>query len=113
MVILSNEHAVLYLYLLVEWGTMEANLRCFSERLRRLLAGEEEVMVLDAAAKEYIQNLRRDIEIIAYFLTGHQYELIELPPGSFVAELFMREINYLVRKCEKVINTLANANGWK
>lgn len=92
---------------------MEANLRCFSERLRRLLAGEEEVMVLDAAAKEYIQNLRRDIEIIAYFLTGHQYELIELPPGSFVAELFMREINYLVRKCEKVINTLANANGWK
>lgn len=46
---------------------MEASLRCFSERLRRLLAGEEEVMVLDAAAKEYIQNLRRDIEIIAYF----------------------------------------------
>ncbi|KAH9669543.1 Disease resistance protein RPP13 [Citrus sinensis] len=92
---------------------MDINLGLFSERLRRLLAGEEGT--LPDAAKEGIQNLHTEIEVVTSWLRDYDYDLAWLLMQIGAAaedqihstdlKAIMKEINRFAYESEKVIDT--------
>ncbi|KAH9718135.1 Disease resistance protein RPP13 [Citrus sinensis] len=92
---------------------MDINLGLFSERLRRLLAGEEGT--LPDAAKEEIQNLHTEIEVVTSWLRDYDYDLAWLLMQIGAAaedqihstdlKAIMKEINRFAYESEKVIDT--------
>ena len=94
---------------------MDINFRLFSERLRRVLAGEE--VTLPDAAKQPIQNLHAEVEIVTSWLSEFEYETswlllekmghggIKIPDLATV----MDEINCFTYESERVIDTFINS----
>ncbi|KAK9209160.1 hypothetical protein WN944_001524 [Citrus x changshan-huyou] len=94
---------------------MDIKFRLFSERLRRVLAGEE--VKLPDAAKQPVQNLHAEIEIVTSWLSEFECETscllreklghgeIENPDLATV----MDEINCFTYESEKVIDTFINS----
>jgi len=90
---------------------MDINFRLFSERLRRVLAGEE--VTLPDAAKQPIHNLHAEVEIVTSWLSEFEDDIsclrmqkmghreIENPNLATV----MDEINCFTYESEKVIDT--------
>ncbi|XP_052287169.1 disease susceptibility protein LOV1-like isoform X2 [Citrus sinensis] len=96
---------------------MDVHLGLLSERLKRLLAGEEGT--LPVAAKEHIQKLQSGIESISYSLQA-DYKvdltrlLLQIDAEADISlsnlELILREIKYLVHESERAIDTFIMSN---
>ncbi|GAY44290.1 hypothetical protein CUMW_081060 [Citrus unshiu] len=96
---------------------MDVHLGLLSERLKRLLAGEEGT--LPVAAKEHIQKLQSGIESISYSLQA-DYKvdltrlLLQIDAEDDISlsnlELILREIKYLVHESERAIDTFIMSN---
>ncbi|KAH9803598.1 putative disease resistance RPP8-like protein 2 [Citrus sinensis] len=91
---------------------MDIQFRLFSERLRRLLSGEE--VTLPDAAKQLAQNLHTEIEIVTSLLrdyeceiAGHLVNIIVEEEESNSPDLhaIMEEINSFAYESEKVVDT--------
>ncbi|KAK9180486.1 hypothetical protein WN943_029695 [Citrus x changshan-huyou] len=94
---------------------MDINIRLFSERLRRVLAGEE--VTLPDAAKQPIHNFHAEIEIVTSLLRDFEDDIscllvqkigdleIDNPDLATV----MDEINCFAYESEKVIDTFINS----
>lgn len=90
---------------------MDVNIGLLSERLRRLLVGEEGT--LRDAAKERIQNLQTEIEIVSLLLRDHVSRFTwilfinQAGQGSVCSDIvaIMKEINDFVRKSDKFFDT--------
>ncbi|KAH9763975.1 Disease resistance RPP8-like protein 3 [Citrus sinensis] len=94
---------------------MDINIRLFSERLRRVLAGEE--VTLPDAAKQPIHNFHAEIEIVTSLLRDFEDDIscllvqkigdleIDNPDLATV----MDEINCFAYESEKVIGTFINS----
>ncbi|KAK9180478.1 hypothetical protein WN943_029687 [Citrus x changshan-huyou] len=94
---------------------MDINFRLFSERLRRVSAGEE--VTLPDVAKQPIQNLLAENEIITSCLKDFEYETSWLLVQKIGKEEIddpdlgniMDEINCFTYESEKVIDTFINS----
>ncbi|GAY64116.1 hypothetical protein CUMW_231120 [Citrus unshiu] len=96
-------------------GDMDINFRLFSERLGRVLAGEE--VTLPDAAKQPIQNLHAEVEIVTSWLSEFEDDIscllmqkigeveIDNPDLGTV----MDEINCFTYESEKFIDTFINS----
>lgn len=90
---------------------MDINFRLFSERFRRLLEGEEGT--LPDAAREHIQNLYTEIEIVTSLLSNYEDDLFQILLQSFgkqqtdCPELqgILKDINDFAHESDKVIYT--------
>ena len=95
-------------------GDMDINFRLFSERLRRVSAGEE--VTLPDVAKQPIQNLLAENEIITSCLKDFEYETSWLLVQKIGKEEIddpdlgniIDEINCFTYESEKVIDTFIN-----
>ncbi|GAY64128.1 hypothetical protein CUMW_231190, partial [Citrus unshiu] len=96
-------------------GDMHINFRLFSERLRRVLAGEE--VTLPDAAKQPIQNLHAEVEIVTSWLSEFEDDISLLLFEKMAEEeshdpdlaTVMDEINWFTYESEKVIDTFINS----
>ncbi|KDO62573.1 hypothetical protein CISIN_1g039772mg [Citrus sinensis] len=94
---------------------MDINFRLFSERLGRVLAGEE--VTLSDAAKQPIQNLHAEVEIVTSWLSEFEYDIsyillqkiVEDEIGNPDLATVMDEINCFTCESEKVIDTFINS----
>ncbi|KAH9802559.1 putative disease resistance protein [Citrus sinensis] len=94
---------------------MHINFRLFSERLRRVLAGEE--VTLPDAAKQPIQNLHAEVEIVTSWLSEFEDDISLLLFEKMAEEeshdpdlaTVMDEINWFTYESEKVIDTFINS----
>ncbi|KAH9802539.1 NB-ARC domain-containing protein [Citrus sinensis] len=94
---------------------MDINFRLFSKRLGRVLAGEE--VTLSDAAKQPIQNLHAEIEIVTSWLSEFEYDIsyillqkiVEDEIGNPDLATVMDEINCFTCESEKVIDTFINS----
>ncbi|KAH9802501.1 NB-ARC domain containing protein expressed [Citrus sinensis] len=94
---------------------MDINFRLFSERLGRVLAGEE--VTLPDAAKQPIQNLHAEVEIVTSWLSEFEDDIScllmqkigELEIDNPDLGTVMDEINCFTYECEKVIDTFVNS----
>ncbi|KAK9209677.1 hypothetical protein WN944_002045 [Citrus x changshan-huyou] len=91
---------------------MDIQFRLFSERLRRLLSGEE--VTLPDAAKQLAQNLHTEIEIVTSLLRDYECEIAGHLVNIIVEEeennspdlhAIMEEINSFAYESEKVVDT--------
>ncbi|KAH9802497.1 NB-ARC domain-containing protein [Citrus sinensis] len=93
---------------------MDINFKLFSERLRRVLAGEE--VTLPDAAKQPIHNLHTEVEIVTSWLSEFEDDisclLFEKMAEEEIENLdlatVMDEINCFTCESEKVIDTFIN-----
>lgn len=90
----------------------DIQLRLFSERLRRLLSGEE--VTLPDAAKQLVQNLHTEIETVTFSLRDYECDIAGLLVNIIVDEdetyspdlqAIMEEINCFAYESEKVVDT--------
>ncbi|KAH9802508.1 NB-ARC domain-containing protein [Citrus sinensis] len=96
-------------------GDMDINFRLFSERLRRVLAGEE--VALPDAAKQPIQNLHAEIEVVTSWLRDFEYDMSWLLLQKIAEDendnpdlrTVMDEINCFTYESEKVIDTFISS----
>ncbi|KAH9802509.1 NB-ARC domain-containing protein [Citrus sinensis] len=94
---------------------MDINFRLFSERLRRVLAGEE--VALPDAAKQPIQNLHAEIEVVTSWLRDFEYDMSWLLLQKIAEDendnpdlrTVMDEINCFTYESEKVIDTFISS----
>ena len=91
---------------------MDLHLGLFSERLKRLLAGEQRMLPLPNAAMEQVQKLQTVIEsIYSSFQSDYKVEMVlivyKLDRDITISKLqgILKEINYLVHESEKAIDT--------
>ena len=89
---------------------MDINFRLFSERLRRLVEGEEGT--LPDAAKEQFQNLYTEIEIVTSLLSNYENDMFQILFQSLGGEEefdfselqgILKEMKDFVHESEKVI----------
>ncbi|KAH9763973.1 putative disease resistance RPP8-like protein 2 [Citrus sinensis] len=94
---------------------MDISFRLFSERLRRVLAGEE--VMLSDAAKQPIHNLNAEVEIVTSWLREFEYDISCLLFQKIAEEeiddpdlaTVMHKINCFTYESEKVIDTYINS----
>ena len=84
---------------------MDVHLGLFSERLKRLLAGEQRMLSLPNAAMEQVQKLQTVIEsICSSFQRDYKVEMVlivfKLDRDITISKLqgILKEINYLVHE---------------